>query len=75
MSKMKELLTDAPCISCGDLFDVGRAELGYVICKQCGDARATQERTTWCVVPMNKSNYMLVTDIEVLRQLNPKRTT
>lgn len=27
------------------------------------------------VVPMNKSNYMLVTDRSLLTQLNPKRTT
>jgi hypothetical protein len=24
---------------------------------------------------MNKSNYMLLTDPEILKQLNPKRTT
>jgi hypothetical protein len=28
---------------------------------------------TRCVVPMNKSNYILVTDITLLHQLNPKR--
>lgn len=30
-------------------------------------------KPTRCVVPMHKSNYMLVTDIALLQQLNPKR--
>jgi hypothetical protein len=41
----------------------------------CGDAQATAARRKWTVAPMNKSNYMLFTDLELLKQLNPKRTT
>jgi hypothetical protein len=38
----------------------------------CGETLARQVRHT--VAPMNKSNYMLFTDPELLKQLNPKRT-
>jgi hypothetical protein len=38
----------------------------------CGDKAARQVRHT--VAPLNKSNYMLFTDPELLKQLNPKRT-
>ncbi len=72
---LKQLLQDPPCSVCGDLFPKERADIGYVTCPQCGDNIAKQERLAWCVVPMNKSNYMLVTDTETLKQLNPKRTT
>jgi len=39
----------------------------------CGEKIAKQVKFT--VAPMNKSNYMLFTDPEMLKQLNPKRTT
>jgi hypothetical protein len=30
----------------------------------------------WCIAPLsNKAAYTLITDIELLKQLNPKRTT
>lgn len=61
------------CISCGDDVHIERWNLGYHHCKHCGDALARQKR--WTVAPLNKSNYMLFTDPELLKQLNPKRTT
>lgn len=42
-------------------------------CMTCGEKAALRVRHT--VAPMNKSNYMLFTDPEMLKQLNPKRTT
>jgi hypothetical protein len=39
----------------------------------CGETAARQVKHT--IAPMNKSNYMLFTDINLLKQLNPKRTT
>jgi hypothetical protein len=39
----------------------------------CGEKLAKAQRHT--VAPMNKSNYMLITDRDSLKQLNPKRTT
>jgi hypothetical protein len=42
-------------------------------CTQCGEKEA--RKVKHCAVPLNKSNYMLVTDRATLMQLNPKRTT
>lgn len=50
-----------------------RRKLGYVTCLSCGEKQASKVRHT--VAPMNKSNYMLFTDTDLLKQLNPKRTT
>ena len=50
-----------------------RAKLGYKTCLTCGEAQAKAVRHT--IAPMNKSNYMLFTDVNLLKQLNPKRTT
>jgi hypothetical protein len=61
------------CISCGDDVHIERWNLGYHHCKFCGDALARQRKFT--IAPLNKSNYMLFTDPELLKQLNPKRTT
>ena len=49
-----------------------RSRLGYTTCLDCGEKAARQVKHT--VAPMNKSNYMLFTDVNMLKQLNPKRT-
>lgn len=61
------------CLECGDEFAKGRHSIGYKICLPCGDYQAKKRKFT--VAPINKSNYMLVTDLAFLKQLNPKRTT
>jgi recombinational DNA repair protein (RecF pathway) len=48
-------------------------KLALKTCLNCGDHKAKQRRHT--IAPINKSNYMLITDLELLKQLNPKRTT
>lgn len=63
------------CPKCGDPVDLRRAQLGYRLCLRCGEAAAIEARASWCVAPMNKSNYVLVTDPSLLKNLNPKRTT
>jgi hypothetical protein len=63
------------CASCGTMYDKRRADLGYEACKDCGDFEAVQQRASWCVAPIHKSNYILITDPAQLAQLNPKRTT
>lgn len=57
---------------CGEVVPPLRAQLGYRTCLPCGETQAKQRRHT--VAPLNKSNYMLFTDPELLKQLNPKRT-
>jgi predicted amidophosphoribosyltransferase len=58
------------CLQCGDDFDWARFKLGYKVCKLCGDKLAHKVRR--CVVPMHKSNYMMITDPEDLRGINNK---
>ena len=41
-------------------------------CMSCGESEARAVKH--CAVPLNKSNYMLVTEKATLSQLNPKRT-
>ena len=60
------------CISCGGTYSERRALLGYNTCLHCGDFAARQVQ--WCTAPINKSNYMLITNRAELAQLNPKRT-
>lgn len=68
MSKLSHL-----CRECGDEIENARWALGYKHCMVCGNILAKERKFT--VAPMNKSNYMLITDASLLKQLNPKRTT
>ena len=62
------------CVACHDnSVPTARRKLGYTTCLPCGKKAASKVRHT--VAPMNKGNYMLFTDMELLKQLNPKRTT
>lgn len=63
------------CMQCGEHYPLERLHLGYAFCLECGDELAKASNASRCVVPLNKSNYMLVTDYDILKQLNPKRTT
>jgi hypothetical protein len=60
-------------LSCDEEVPEARAELGYETCLACGEVAARRRKHT--IAPMNKSNYMVITDSELLKQLNPKRTT
>ena len=61
------------CRKCGDDIATERWRLGFKMCMECGERDAKKVKHT--NVPMNKSNYMFVSDMEMLKQLNPKRTT
>lgn len=61
------------CVVCRAVFSPKRRKIGKTTCLECGDKQA--HNVKHCVVPLNKSNYMLVTDRNTLKQLNPKRTT
>ena len=60
------------CSQCGEAVDSRRAALGYGVCLLCGEEAARAERTHWCVAPMHKSNYVLVTNRDDLVGLNEK---
>lgn len=55
---------DTPeCRICGDeIYPVARATvLKKTTCLDCGDALATQERKSWCVLTLHKQGAMLFT--------------
>ncbi len=58
------------CIICDDIYDARRAHAGYHTCMPCGDAVARASIRT--IVPMHKSNYMLITDLDDLKGINNK---
>jgi transcription elongation factor Elf1 len=62
------------CVKCHDsVVPQARRQLGYLTCMSCGETAASKVRHT--IAPLNKGNYMLFTDMELLKQLNPKRTS
>jgi hypothetical protein len=62
----------AMCVSCGDYYTDRRLDLGYRTCLDCGDVEA--RAMTFCTAPLNKSNYVLISNVEDLKGLNPKRS-
>ena len=60
------------CVRCGDDINPKRVALGYRVCILCGEEAAREERTAWTVVPMHKSNYVLLTSREDLKGINNK---
>lgn len=58
------------CRVCGEDVALGRWDLGYRVCLVHGDEMAKARK--FCVVPMHKSNYVLVTDRDLLTGVNQK---
>lgn len=58
----------AECRVCGDQYPTARWSLGYKMCLPCGESES--KRVVRTVVPMPKSNYILVTDMSLLKGLN-----
>lgn len=56
------------CIQCGNDVDDKRYALGYKLCLACGEKHARSYKHT--IVPMPKSNYIVVTDMALLIGLN-----
>jgi len=81
MSYIKELHISHKylCTECyGNHVDTARAKHLKdnnlrMTCHTCGEILAKQRRHT--IAPLNKSNYVCITDLAMLKQLNPKRTT
>ena len=61
------------CNICTDIYSAKRANAGYNVCMPCGDAQAKKARHT--IVPMSKSNYVVVTDLSLLKGLNKYANT
>lgn len=43
-----------------------------ITCIECGDALAKQRAKSYCIAPMHKSNYVLITNRDDLKGLNNK---
>ena len=59
------------CTACyAERVPPARAKLGYKTCLSCGDKQARAVKHT--IAPLNKSNYMLFTNLEDLKGINNK---
>lgn len=56
------------CVKCGDDINSRRHDIGYKTCLFCGEEDARLVKHT--IVPMPKSNYIVVTDMALLQGLN-----
>jgi hypothetical protein len=61
-------MEDQACVECGDYVAAMRWALKYRTCLRCGEAAARKVKHT--VAPMPKSNYILVSDLALLKGLN-----
>ena len=59
------------CKVCGDDIAEPTGMLSG-LCWDCREDAAKEVRSSWCVAPMHKSNYMLITDKSLLAGLNCK---
>ena len=49
-------------LGCENTVPAGRRNLGYGLCLPCGEKIARKRAAQHCIVPMHKSNYVLVTE-------------
>jgi len=60
----------AICQDCGNYYSKKRLMAGYDTCLDCGEENALQVKHT--IVPMHKSNYVVVSDKSLLKGINNK---
>ena len=67
----------AICVRCCEFFPDEREDSGFDRCIPCNTqyAKARGEQIKKQSAPVNKSNYMYISNAEFVKQLNPKRTT
>ena len=63
-------IPNVECDKCGEEFDARRKELGYNTCLSCGQLIA--EQVKFCIAPVHKSNYVVVTRKSDLIGINNK---
>jgi ribosomal protein L37AE/L43A len=69
---MRMNMNNRYCSYCGETVPKARWDLGIHVCMLCGEEIAQLQRASWCVAPMHKSSYMLITDPTLLVGLNNK---
>jgi len=60
----------ASCVICRSDIIKGRADLGHNTCLKCGETVARKVKHT--IVPMHKSNYVPIFDLQDLKGINNK---
>lgn len=68
MSEDDDNPSNPRCACCGGHYSNLRMAAGYRTCLSCGEKHARQVKHT--IVPMPKSNYIVVTDHSLLKGLN-----
>lgn len=63
--------TGSACKRCGQAYSQERKAAGYATCLQCGELEARKVKHT--IVPMHKSNYVVIRDLNLLKGINTKR--
>jgi ribosomal protein L37AE/L43A len=58
------------CVDCGSDYNIRRRMHGWLTCLDCGELDAKQVKHT--IVPMHKSNYQPITDLNLLKGINSK---
>ena len=58
------------CLGCGEKLTGLNVRVGR--CDDCREDAAIEARKGWCIAPLHKSNYMLITDRTLLTGINSK---
>lgn len=58
------------CLGCGEKLAGLNVRVGK--CDDCREDAAREARKGWCIAPLHKSNYMLITQRSDLQGLNNK---
>tara|TARA_R100000995_G_scaffold31861_1_gene14269 strand:- start:20 stop:226 length:207 start_codon:yes stop_codon:yes gene_type:complete len=58
------------CKNCDKHIATSRHVVGFKTCLKCGEEEA--KKVMHCIVPMHKSNYVVVTRLEDLKGINNK---
>jgi predicted RNA-binding Zn-ribbon protein involved in translation (DUF1610 family) len=63
-------MTSPFCTLCGSQIDPPKRRLISSLCMSCGEVEA--RKVKHCVVPLHKSNYIVVSDRDLLTGVNQK---
>jgi hypothetical protein len=72
VTPVEKMMATNQCEWCEADVHPERWKLGIHLCLVCGDQQAKEDRNEWCIVPLHKSNYILVTNLEDLKGINNK---
>ena len=68
---MVQVMVKKLCTCChAEFVEDERVVLGYLTCMPCGEVQARKRKHT--VVPLHKSNYIKIEDLEDLKGINNK---